>query len=124
MIDEFFDGFAEGKVAEVGEEFAPESNIQKVGDGVIGADVDVDRFPVFDSFGVPGCLFVMWGSVAPEIPGRAGVAVESVGLAGHFLQVGFAGLFVFHGNLDFQPIFGLREGGAAGAVGFVVLDFG
>ena len=69
-------------------------------------------------------VFVVWGSVAPEVPARAGVAIEGVGLAGHFFHVGLAGFFVLDRNLNFQPIFGFRESGTAGAVGFVILDFG
>ena len=36
----------------------------------------------------------------------------------------FAGFLVFYGDLYFQPIFGFCKSGAAGAVGFVILNFG
>ena len=36
----------------------------------------------------------------------------------------FAGFLVFYGDLYFQPIFSFCKSGAAGTVGFVILNFG
>ena len=43
VIEEFFDGFAEGQVALVSEELAPETDVEQVRHGVIAADVDIQR---------------------------------------------------------------------------------
>ena len=68
MVDKFLDRFSEGKIAEIGEEFAPESDVQEVSYGVVGTDVNVDWLPVLDSFRIPGGFIVVWGSIAPEVP--------------------------------------------------------
>lgn len=114
VIEKLLDGLAEGELALVGEEFAPEADVEEVGDGVVAAAVDVEGFPVFDGVFVPGGGGAVRGGVAPEIPRGAGVAVEGVGFAGHFFAV----------DGDLEPVGGFGEGRAAGVVGFEVGDFG
>ena len=55
--------------------------------GMIATTVIIERFPIFDRFGVPSVFCVVGRGVAPEIPRRTSIAIKSVGFAGHFFAV-------------------------------------
>ena len=67
-----------------------------MGDGVVGADIDIERFPILNFFWIPGGGLFGRGGIAPEVPRGASVAVEGIGFAGHFLD--FSGFFVKNFN--------------------------
>ena len=51
--------------------------------------------------------------IAPEIPARTGVAIERIGLAGHFFAI----------NSDFEPIFAFCQSRTTRVVWFVIFNF-
>ena len=83
LMDEALPGFRGGDQAQVVEDMVPETGVEEVQDGVLGAPhVKVHGHPVLFLFRIPAPLVVVGIDVAEVVPAGAGPLGHGVGLPG------------------------------------------